>query len=94
MNTTNSDQAKLAAEAPSWTYHENALEKIFVFQTFSEAFGFITRVALLSERMDHHPEWSNIYNEVHIRLSTHTEGDITDKDIVLAHRIDAMVEEV
>jgi 4a-hydroxytetrahydrobiopterin dehydratase len=67
------------------------LEKTFVFNDFSEAFGFITRVALLSEKSRHHPEWSQAWNRVNIKLSTHDAGNvITDKDHRLAQAIDAI----
>ena len=74
-----------------WTENENKLYKKFRFKNFSEAFAFITRVALLAEKMDHHPQWTNVYNTVEIWLSTHDAGDvITDKDRKLANAIDAI----
>ena len=73
-----------------WTEQENALYRKFEFKNFSEAFAFMTRVALLAEKMDHHPLWTNVYNKVEIWLSTHDAGDIvTDKDRKLAAAIDA-----
>ncbi len=93
MKTIYDDAAFLAEEVPSWTFHENALEKMLVFQDFSEAFSFITRVALLSEQLNHHPMWSNVYNEVHISLSTHDAGGVTSKDLEMARRIDEMLED-
>jgi 4a-hydroxytetrahydrobiopterin dehydratase len=75
-----------------WEEKNNALYRKFQFKNFSEAFAFMTRVALEAEKMDHHPDWSNVYNTVEIRLSTHSAGDIvTDKDRKLASKIDAMV---
>lgn len=72
-----------------WTEKDNCLQKTFKFKNFSEAFAFMTRVALLAEQMNHHPEWSNIYNTVHIKLSTHDAGNIiTEKDRKLAEAID------
>lgn len=74
-----------------WEEKNNALYRKFQFKNFSEAFAFMTRVALEAEKMDHHPDWSNVYNTVEIRLSTHSAGDIvTDKDRKLASKIDAM----
>lgn len=61
-----------------------AMTKGFVFADFSAAFGFMTRVALAAEKMDHHPEWSNVYNRVEILLTTHDAGGLTDRDFKLA----------
>ena len=75
-----------------WTEKENKLYRKFQFKDFSEAFAFMTRVALEAEKMDHHPLWTNVYNTVEIWLSTHDAGDIvTDKDKKLAKKIDALV---
>ncbi len=74
-----------------WTEENNQLNKNYVFKNFSEAFAFMTRVALIAEKMNHHPEWSNVYNKVSIHLSTHDADDIvTDKDRKLAAAIDAL----
>lgn len=75
-----------------WEEKNNTLHRKFQFKNFSEAFAFMTRVALEAEKMDHHPDWSNVYNTVEIRLSTHSAGDVvTDKDRKLAQKIDALV---
>lgn len=75
-----------------WTETNNQLFKKFEFKNFSEAFAFMTRVALLAEKMDHHPLWTNVYNKVEIWLSTHDAGNIvTEKDRKLADKIDALV---
>lgn len=75
-----------------WTEKENSLQKSFQFKNFSEAFAFMTRVAMLAEQMNHHPDWSNVYNRVHIKLSTHDAGNtVTDKDRKLAEKIDAII---
>ncbi|UXP34135.1 4a-hydroxytetrahydrobiopterin dehydratase [Reichenbachiella agarivorans] len=72
-----------------WTEENNKLVKTFKFKNFIEAFGFMTKVAIVAEKMDHHPEWSNVYNKVVIQLCTHDAGDIiTDKDKALAQAID------
>ncbi|MBL7735524.1 MAG: 4a-hydroxytetrahydrobiopterin dehydratase [Chitinophagaceae bacterium] len=72
-----------------WTEENNALYKKFVFKDFSEAFAFMTRVALAAEKMDHHPSWSNTWNTVEIRLSTHDAGNtVTDRDKKLSRKID------
>ena len=71
-----------------WNEIENRLSREFVFTDFSEAFGFMSRVALAAEKLDHHPEWSNVYNKVRITLTTHSEGHIvTEKDRELARII-------
>jgi 4a-hydroxytetrahydrobiopterin dehydratase len=73
-----------------WKEEKNKLYRKFQFSNFNEAFSFMTRVALEAEKMDHHPEWKNVYNTVEIWLSTHDAGDIvTDKDRKLAGKIDA-----
>ena len=67
-----------------------ALERDFVFTDFVAAWGFLSSVALLAEKAEHHPEWSNVYNKVNIRLSTHDANGITDKDYVLAEAINGV----
>ena len=75
-----------------WTESDNKLKKAFRFKDFSEAFAFMTRVALAAEKMDHHPNWSNVYNTVNIELSTHDAGNtVTEKDRQLAKIIDSLV---
>jgi len=72
-----------------WKEENNKLYRKFTFKSFSEAFAFMTRVALEAEKMDHHPLWTNVYNQVEVWLSTHDAGDIvTDKDRELAKRMD------
>lgn len=67
-----------------------AISKRFVFRDFSEAFGWMTRVALLAERMNHHPEWSNVYRTVEVTLSTHDAGGLTELDVKFARAMDAL----
>lgn len=75
-----------------WKEVKNKLYKKFEFKDFSEAFAFMTRVALAAEKMDHHPAWKNTYNKVEIWLNTHDAGDIvTEKDHKLSKRIDALL---
>jgi 4a-hydroxytetrahydrobiopterin dehydratase len=78
-------QAALA-RLPGWTYDPQrpALQRLFVFADFSAAFGFMTRVALLAERMNHHPEWRNVYNRVDVVLTTHDAGGVTELDVEMA----------
>ena len=75
------------AEIPGWEFAEGELRREFGFGDFVEAFGFMSSVALLAEKLDHHPNWSNVYNTVRIGLNTHDAGGITDFDFALAARI-------
>ena len=76
----------------AWEERDGALVKSFVFRDFVEAMGFMMRVALLAEKMNHHPEWTNVYNRVDIRLTTHDAGNVvTDIDRTLAAALDEMV---
>lgn len=75
-----------------WTEENNVLKRTFTFKDFSEAFAFMTRVALLAEKQDHHPNWSNVWNKVEISLNTHSAGNVvTEKDRELAKAIDALL---
>ena len=84
-------EAALAA-LPGWSHHpgRDAIVKSFRFADFGEAFAFMTRVALEAEKADHHPEWSNVWNRVDILLTTHSAGGLTEKDVALARRIEAL----
>ena len=76
----------------SWTEKENTLYRKFEFADFSEAFAFMTRVAMIAEKMNHHPKWTNVWNTVELWLSTHDAGDVvTEKDRKLAQKIDELV---
>ena len=75
-----------------WTEENNQLKKTFTFKNFIDAFSFMNRVALVAEKMDHHPNWSNVYNKVEINLCTHSAGNVvTEKDRKLAAEIDKLV---
>ncbi len=75
-----------------WKEENNTLSKTFKFANFIDAFAFMTRVALLAEKQNHHPNWSNVYNTVTINLNTHDAGDVvTEKDRKLAEAIDKLV---
>ena len=76
---------------PSWIVYNKSIKKEFKFDNFINAFGFMTKVALLSEKMDHHPNWQNTYNTVKIELTTHDKGGITTNDIKLAESIDKLI---
>ncbi len=76
-----------------WKEEDNQLKRTFQFKNFVEAFGFMSQVAILAEKMDHHPNWSNVYNQVTIELSTHDKGNIvTDRDRKLAAAIDELLD--
>ena len=86
---TKFDSATRAAflrEFPEWreTAGRDAIARLFQFRDFSQAFAFMTRVALLAEKLDHHPEWFNVYNRIEVTLSTHDAGGVTGKDIAMA----------
>ena len=75
-----------------WNETNNELTRTFEFKNFIEAFGFMTKVAFEAEKMNHHPNWSNVYNKVSITLNTHDAGDtVTEKDRLLSVKIDALV---
>ena len=75
-----------------WKEEDNKLTQTFKFKNFVEAFGFMSKVALIAEKMNHHPEWKNVYNKVDITLTTHDEGNtITEKDRKLAKAIDELM---
>ena len=80
----------LLAQRPQWSLQQGKLHRDLKFADFSEAFGFMARVALLAEAMGHHPEWSNVWNRVSIDLVTHDLGGISSLDQQMAERIDAM----
>ena len=69
-----------------------AIRKTFVFKDFNEAFGFMARAALVAEKLDHHPEWFNVYNKVEVTLATHDAGGVTERDIALAQAMDRLAE--
>jgi 4a-hydroxytetrahydrobiopterin dehydratase len=72
--------------------NRDAIQKTFKFKTFSEAFGFMARAALAAEKMNHHPEWSNVYNRVDVILSTHSAGGLTRLDVDLARQLDGLAQ--
>ena len=84
-------RAKVLGELNGWAEAKgrDAIVKTFQFKSFSQAWGWMNRVALLAEKMDHHPEWVNVYGRVDVTLSTHTAGGVTEKDIALARKMDA-----
>jgi 4a-hydroxytetrahydrobiopterin dehydratase len=89
---TEAERKAALGELTGWTpaAARDAIVKQFKFRDFVEAFGFMTRVALLAEKADHHPEWSNVYNKVEILLTTHDADGLSARDVALAKAIDAL----
>ena len=89
---TDAEVTAALADLPGWALHEDgkAIHRSFAFADFSAAFAFMTRVALLAEKADHHPEWSNVWNRVHITLTTHDADGLSARDVALARGIDGL----
>ena len=91
MERLHSDQLKAAVDRlPDWSVQGDTIVRQFVFDSFVEAFGFMSSVAMLAERANHHPDWSNVYNRVDIALTTHDAGGLTERDFALAGEIDGL----
>jgi 4a-hydroxytetrahydrobiopterin dehydratase len=92
MLLTDAERDEALGALPGWSYDPSAraIRRCFRFRDFSEAFGFMTRVALAAEKADHHPDWSNSWNKVDIALTTHSAGGLTARDVALAGTIDAL----
>jgi 4a-hydroxytetrahydrobiopterin dehydratase len=90
---TEAERDEALAALPAWRLREDglAIERELKFADFNEAFGFMTRVALLADKHDHHPEWSNVYNRVAITLTTHDAGGLSERDVAMARAIDALL---
>ncbi|MFM8500325.1 MAG: 4a-hydroxytetrahydrobiopterin dehydratase [Sphingomonadaceae bacterium] len=91
---TPDERARALDALGDWDFDEarDGIVRQFLFENFSEAFGFMTRVALLAEVQEHHPEWSNVWNRVDILLTTHDAGGLSERDIRMAHAIDALLD--
>lgn len=89
------DEDRIAAlnQVPQWTYDRDSggIRRTLTFGDFAQAFGFMTRIAILAEKADHHPEWFNVYNRVDIHLTTHDADGLSQRDIAMAKAIDAMM---
>lgn len=90
---SDAERADALDDLEDWDYDEarDAITRSFTFRDFTEAFGFMARVALLAEKADHHPEWSNVWNRVDILLTTHDAGGLSGRDIEMAHAIDGLL---
>ena len=84
------EMAAALAALPGWTIVDGKLHREYRFADFVEAFGFMAQVALVAERMDHHPDWSNVWATVKVDLSTHDAGGLTQRDVELATRMEAL----
>ena len=91
---TDAERGALGTTVPGWAaaLDRDALRRDFKFADFSEAWGFMARVALLAEKFDHHPDWSNVWNTVRIELTTHDAGGLSDADVKLAQAINAILD--
>jgi len=89
---TGSTRRSALAKLDGWSEVEgrDAISKKFAFKDFNEAFGFMARVALIAEKLDHHPEWFNVYNRVEVTLATHDAGGVTERDVKLAEAMDRL----
>ncbi len=87
----NAQRDALPTLVPGWRHEQvrDAISREFVFADFTQAFAFMTQVALVAEKRDHHPEWSNVYNNVSVTLTTHDAGGLTEKDIYLAQAMNS-----
>lgn len=90
---TSDERTAAMAKFPEWSLAREgaAMERTFKFGTFVDAFGFMTRVAILAEKADHHPEWFNVYNKVEITLTTHDAGGLSSRDVALAEQIEGLL---
>lgn len=88
------ERAEALDGLPDWDYDDerDAIRRRFTFDDFAEAFAFMTQVALMAEKADHHPEWANVYNRVDILLTTHDAGGLSARDVDMATAIDAIVD--
>jgi len=89
---TGSARKSALAKLDGWSEVEarDAITKKFMFSDFNEAFGFMARAALIAEKLDHHPEWFNVYNKVEVTLATHDAGGVTERDVKLAEAMDRL----
>lgn len=91
---TDHELASAVAQLPAWTVHEGKLHRKYTFPSFAYAMGFMATAAPAIEKMDHHPEWSNVYNHVTVDLVTHHAGGITQKDVELATALESIAQKL
>lgn len=89
-------RAAFLGEFRAWreTKGRDAISRLFRFKDFNQAFGFMSRVALLAEKLDHHPEWSNVYDRVEVTLTTHDAGGVTEKDVAMAKAMEEIARQI
>jgi 4a-hydroxytetrahydrobiopterin dehydratase len=94
IRLTDAERSNLGTTVPGWApaLDRDAIRRDFKFKNFNEAWGFMTRVALLAEKLDHHPDWSNVWDTVHIELTTHDVGGVSDNDVKLARAINKILD--
>ena len=92
MNVTPDEALERLEDLPGWALEDGVLVRQFVFKDFACAFGFMASAAIVAEKMNHHPDWSNVYNKVSVRLSTHDTKGLTDIDFTLAERLNGLFE--
>jgi 4a-hydroxytetrahydrobiopterin dehydratase len=93
MSRSKIGAAAAIAQLDGWSFapdHKDAIAKTFKFEDFNQAFGFMTRVALMADKLDHHPEWFNVYNRVEVLLTTHDADGVTELDVRLAKFMDSV----
>ncbi|PHR93813.1 MAG: 4a-hydroxytetrahydrobiopterin dehydratase [Robiginitomaculum sp.] len=83
------DPKQAVSDLEGWTGGDDFITKVFKFKDFAEAFGFMSQIAIVAESMNHHPEWYNIYNRVDVTLTTHDVSGVTEKDVILARRMNS-----
>jgi len=91
VKLTEEEIGKQLESTADWKYIDGAIEKTFVFSNFKEAFSMMTRIAFECEAQNHHPDWSNVYKTLNIRLNTHDADGVTEKDFKLAESIEAII---
>ena len=82
------DPKQIAEDLPGWSGGDDFITKVFQFKDFAAAFGFMSEIAIVAEAMNHHPQWYNVYNRVDVTLTTHDAGGLTEKDVILAKRME------
>ncbi len=91
MKLTETQIQKRLQDFPNWEYDDNAIHTVIEFENFKEVFATMTRIAFEAEEQNHHPDWSNVYNELSITLNTHDAGGVTEKDFRLAESIEEIL---
>jgi len=91
MRLSDNEYSQLVSEHPLWTFTKKTASREFKFKNFKQAFGFMTQVAMQAEKLNHHPEWSNVYSTVKITMTTHDHDGLTDLDVKMIRYMDSLV---